>query len=106
MCYNFFMSIKKKPVIFFLSKSGAGKDTQADLLLEKFPFDYFNTGDAFRALRNKENLKKLSHSPLELYEARGITQIIEKGQFVPTLSVVCHWRNALLDLARNHKKTK
>ncbi|OGF74491.1 hypothetical protein A3J56_00960 [Candidatus Giovannonibacteria bacterium RIFCSPHIGHO2_02_FULL_46_20] len=98
--------MQKKPVIFFLSKSGAGKDTQADLLVDEFGFDYFNTGDVFRALRRKENFKKPLRSSIEFYEAQGITRIIDKGRFVPTLCVVCHWRNALLVLARNHQQSK
>src|SRR3989344_785801 len=77
--------MQKKPVIFFLSKSGAGKDTQADLLVDEFGFDYFNTGDVFRALRRKENFKKPLRSSIEFYEAQGITRIIDKGRLVPIL---------------------
>ena len=100
------MAIKKKPVIFFLSKSGAGKDTQADLLIEQYKFHYINTGDLLRGLGDKTFLKSLKKDSSEYYEAKQILHIINHGKFVPTLSIVCQWRGALLNIIRNHLKTQ
>lgn len=96
----------KKPVIFFLSKSGAGKDTQADLLIEKFGLSYINTGDLLRSFTDDERLSSLDKLSTDYYEAQGIRSIIDKGKFIPTISVVSHWRNALLNIVREPTKTK
>ncbi len=42
---------KQRPVIIFLGRSGSGKGTQAELLMNKFSgFYYISTGDLFRKL--------------------------------------------------------
>ncbi len=100
------MATKKKPVIFFLSKSGAGKDTQADMIIERLGFDYINTGDLLRTLQDNKFLATLKKDSVEFYEAQGINKILERGDFVPTISVVYHWRNALLSIVKNQKKSR
>lgn len=100
------MSVKRKPVIFFLSKSGAGKDTQADLIIERLGFDSINTGDLLRKLEDPEFLAKLKKNSVERYEARGVSKILDHGGFVSTIAVVYHWRNALLSIVKNQKKSR
>ena len=96
----------KKPVIFFLSKSGGGKDTQADFLIEKFGYTQISSGDLLRAFAGEDHMSSLDKSSLDYYEAEGIQSIINDGKFVPTLTVVCQWRAPILELMKNNKKCK
>ncbi len=96
----------KKPVIFFLSKSGGGKDTQADLLLEKLPFKYINTGDAFRELISDVSIQNLQKGSIERYEAEEIKGLVNSGKFSPSISVIQLWRKSLLSMAQSHEDTK
>ncbi|MFC1594909.1 adenylate kinase family protein [Patescibacteria group bacterium] len=87
--------IKKKPVIFFLSKSGAGKDTQAEFLIKKYGYAYMNTGGLIRAVAKTKT-----------YESREMHKIEKKGKFVPTLNVVCLWKVELMKIIKNYKRVK
>lgn len=94
----------KRPAVLLLSKSGGGKDTQGDILVKEHGFEMINSGAILRGLRKLlPNLKKNS---AEWYEVKEIQRIINAGKFVPTLTIVCHWRLLLLDLVRNPKKIK
>ena len=44
------MILNSQPIVIFLGKSGAGKDTQMELLREKMGFDFINSGDSFNCL--------------------------------------------------------
>jgi len=94
----------KKPVIFFLSKSGAGKDTQAELLIQKFKYDYINSGDLLRAVSDARTIRKFSKESAERYEAEEIGSIINSGKFVPTLTIMWQWRRRILELVMHNKK--
>lgn len=94
----------KKPVIFFLGKSGSGKDTQADLLIEKYGLDSISTGNLLRNFKN--SAAKFADGSVERYEAEKIKQIMDEGKFVPTLHVVCQWRFVALEIVRNFENTK
>lgn len=93
----------KKPVIFFLGKSGSGKDTQADLLIEKFKFNFISSGDLLRDFKNRSSA--FPEDSLERYEADGIKRILDTGKFVPTLTVACQWRFAALEVMKNFKQS-
>lgn len=96
----------KKPVIFFLSKSGGGKDTQADILIETRGFDHITSGDILRAFASKENIASLPKDSLDYYEAKQIRSIIDEGKFVPTLTIVCQWRAPMLKLIQKKASSK
>jgi len=42
------MILNSQPIVIFLGKSGAGKDTQMELLREKMGFDFINSGELLR----------------------------------------------------------
>ncbi len=63
-------SISKQPkTILVHGPSGSGKDTQVDLLVEKFGFEKIGTGEMFRSL-SEEN--------------EEIGGLINSGQFIPS----------------------
>lgn len=95
--------MRKKPVIFFLGKSGCGKDTQAEILIRERSFDMINSGVLLRAFKGA--LPKLKRGSIERYEAEGIKNIIDVGLFVPTITITCLLRLPLLEIVRNHQKT-
>ena len=89
----------KKPVIFFLGKSGSGKDTQADILIKSFGYNFISTGALLRDFKNRSST--FTKDSLEYYEADGVRRILDGGKFVPTLTVVCQWRFAALEVMKN-----
>ena len=93
----------KKPVIFFLGKSGSGKDTQADILIKKFKFDFISSGGLLRDFKNRSSA--FPENSLERYEADGIKRILDGGKFVPTLTVACQWRFAALKVMKNFENS-
>ena len=60
---------KKTKTILVHGPSGSGKDTQVDLLLEKFDFEKIGTGEMFRDLAKKDT---------------GIENMLKSGQFIPS----------------------
>ena|SRR3989344_3169943 len=94
--------MRRKPVIFFLGKSGCGKDTQAEFLINERSFETINSGVILRGL--KKILPKLKKGSIERYEIEGIQTIINTGLFVPTLTIACKWLIPLLEIVRNAKK--
>lgn len=96
----------KKPVIFFLSKSGAGKDTQAELLVEKYAYDYINTGELFRDFISPGSVAKFPKNSIDRYEALEIRRIVDNGKFAPSVSVIRLWREQLLRFIKNHTQSK
>lgn len=93
----------KKPVIFFLGKSGSGKDTQAELLIKKFSFDFISSGGLLRDFKNRS--ATFPEGSLERYEADGIKRILDAGKFVPTLTIACQWRFAALEIMKNFERS-
>lgn len=92
----------KKPVLTLLSKSGGGKDTQAEILVSKHGFFMINSGALLRGLKNL--LPKLRKGSVERYEAEKVQEIINSGLFVPALTIMCQWRLSLLEIVMNPKK--
>ncbi|MEK7503020.1 MAG: nucleoside monophosphate kinase [Patescibacteria group bacterium] len=90
----------KKPVIFFLGKSGSGKDTQAEILIQNFKFDFISSGGLLRDFKNRAST--FPENSLERYEAGGIKRILDGGKFVPTLTIACQWRFAALLVMKNY----
>lgn len=95
---------KKKPVVALLGKSGCGKDTQGDILVNEHGFSMINSGAILRGLR--EILPKLKKGSTERYEAEEIQNIIDAGLFTPTLTIACQWRFPLLEIMRNPRKIR
>lgn len=93
----------KKPVIFFLGKSGSGKDTQAEILVKSFGLDFISTGELLREFKNK--FSAFPVDSVERYEADGIKRILEVGKFTPTLTVACQWRFAALTVVKNFERS-
>jgi adenylate kinase len=89
--------MKKIPVVLLIGISGSGKDTQGDLLQEKYRFASIRSGDLLRAKMNA--LLSLPKDSVEAYEAKWIKTILdEKGKFVPTLTVIAQWHRPLLEI--------
>ena len=95
---------KKKPVVTLLGKSGCGKDTQGDILVNEHGFSMINSGVILRGL--KELIPKLRKGSVDRYEVEEIQNIINAGLFIPTLPMVCQWKNLLLEIVRNPKNVK
>lgn len=62
-------TFKPPKTILVHGPSGSGKDTQVDLLLEKFDFEKIGTGEMFRSF---------------VKERKDIAKLINSGNFVPT----------------------
>ncbi len=62
-------TFKKPKTILVHGPSGSGKDTQVDLLVEKFGFEKIGTGEMFRALSKKR---------------KDIAGLINSGKFIPS----------------------
>src|SRR3989344_2115007 len=97
---------KRKPVLFFLGRSGCGKDTQAEVLIGERKFDYVNSGNILRGLNDKKVLSRFKKNSIEYYEIKTIQDIINGGHFIPTLNIVCQWRLPVLDMVSHPKKSK
>ena len=69
-----------KKIIILLGAPGAGKGTQAKLLIEKFNFDYIGSGDLLRAR------KKLND-----FTGKKIGKVIDKGKRVATPVIFKLW---------------
>lgn len=94
----------KKPVVTLLGKSGCGKDTQAEFLINDHGFSMINSGVILRSLR--EAMPEMKKGSLEHYEAEGIQKIIDAGIFVPALTIACHWRTMLLEMIMRPENIK
>jgi adenylate kinase len=69
--------------ILFHGPSGSGKDTQVDLLVQKYEFENIGTGEMFRRMYKEGDI-----------EAIRAYQYWSKGQFVPnelTYSILNRW---------------
>lgn len=81
-----------KPMTFiFFGRSGCGKGTQAQLLIDLLKADerevlYIETGKEFRSFAQQENLT-----------ARLTKSVIEGGQFMPAFMPIWIWVNQLVE---------
>ena len=96
--------MRKKLAVTLLGKSGSGKDTQGEILVREHGFFMINSGTILRSLRKA--IPSLKRGSVERYEAEEIQNIINAGKFVPTLTIVCHWRIPLLELVRKPNDVK
>jgi len=83
--------MKNPLIIILIGKSGSGKGTQADLLMEKFSLDYIGAGNMIRARMKKED-----------FTGRKIKSLYKKGILYPVSVVFDLW----LDNIEKFKKKK
>ena len=67
-------------IILLFGKSGAGKGTQADLLVEKLGLEYIGIGDLLRARRAKKD-----------FTGKKIAEVMFKGGLIPTPVIFKLW---------------
>ncbi|KPJ54924.1 hypothetical protein AMJ47_02530 [Parcubacteria bacterium DG_72] len=67
-----------------MGKSGSGKGTQADLLIEKFGFEYIGSGELLRARAKKND-----------FTGRKIARVLKKGKLVPTPVIFKLWLDVM-----------
>ena len=67
-------------IILLFGKSGAGKGTQADLLVEKLGLEYIGSGDLLRARRAKKD-----------FTGKKIAEVMFKGGLIPTPVIFKLW---------------
>ena len=67
-------------IILLFGKSGAGKGTQADLLVEKMGLEYIGSGDLLRARKNKAD-----------FTGKKIAEVMQKGGLIPTPVIFKLW---------------
>lgn len=80
-------SNKNPLIVTLLGKSGSGKGTQADLLVEKFDLEYIGSGDLLRA-RAKEND----------FTGKKLSQTLKKGNLIPTPLISKLWLDRVEEL--------
>lgn len=84
---------KNKPlVIIFLGKSGAGKGTQAKLLLERYKLEYMGSGDLLRARRKYND-----------FTGKKIAEVINKGGLIPTPIIFKLWMDKFEKFSARYK---
>lgn len=72
--------MKKSLIIVLLGKSGSGKGTQAELLMEKFGLDYISTGDLLRARSKKKD-----------FTGEKLAKSLVAGEISPTAVIFKLW---------------
>jgi len=76
---------KKKPVaIIILGPAGSGKGTQAKLLVKKFGWGYFGSGDALRARQRVGD-----------FTAKKLVKVMGRGELVPSFVISKLWIDRL-----------
>jgi len=73
-------SMKKSLILMLFGKSGAGKGTQADLLVEKMGLEYIGSGDLLRARRTTKD-----------FTGKKISEVMKKGGLIPTPVIFKLW---------------
>jgi adenylate kinase len=81
-------------IILLFGKSGAGKGTQADLLVEKLGLEYIGSGDLLRARRIKKD-----------FTGKKIAEVMSKGGLMPTPVIFKLWVDKVEQL-KNRKNFK
>ena len=76
-------------VLILLGPPGSGKGTQAKLLMKKFGFSYFGSGDA---LRRRQKIND--------FTGRKLIEVMNKGDLVPSFVISKLW----MDKFENFKK--
>ncbi|MFH1036891.1 MAG: nucleoside monophosphate kinase [Patescibacteria group bacterium] len=84
---------KKNPlIIILLGKSGSGKGTQADLLVEKFKLDYIGSGDLLRNRAKKND-----------FVGKRIAQILSEGDLIPLPAIFKLWMDETEKIINKNK---
>jgi len=86
--------MKKPLIIILMGKSGSGKGTQADLLMEKFSLGYIGSGDLLRARAKEKD-----------FTGRQVAKVLKKGGLVPTPVIFKLWLDVMEGL-KNKKNLK
>ena len=86
--------MKKPLIVILMGKSGSGKGTQADLLVEKFGFEHIGSGDLLRARAMKND-----------FTGKKIARVLKKGKLIPTPIIFKLWLNVIEGL-KNKKNLK
>ncbi|HNP79663.1 MAG TPA: nucleoside monophosphate kinase [Candidatus Pacearchaeota archaeon] len=74
------MILNSQPIVIFLGKSGAGKDTQMELLREKMGFDFINSGELLRERKKIQD-----------FTGKKISQVIDNGGLILTPVIFKLW---------------
>ena len=77
-----------------MGKSGSGKGTQADLLVEKFGFEYIGSGDLLRTRAKKND-----------FTGKKIARVLKKGKLILTPVIFKLWLDVVEGL-KNKKNLK
>ena len=72
--------MSKPHIIILLGNSGAGKGTQAELLLQTYSLEYIGSGNLLRTFSQGDH-----------FSARKIKQIMGAGRFVPSFLIGSLW---------------
>lgn len=72
--------MKESKIIILFGRSGCGKGTQADLLIEKFGFEYLSTGELLRERKKQDD-----------FVGRRLGEAMAQGELVPTFLVFQIW---------------
>lgn len=86
--------MNKPLIIILLGKSGSGKGTQADLLVEKFGFNYIGSGDLLRQRAKKND-----------FTGKKLKKTMNTGGLVPTPIIFKLWMNKAEEL-KNKRNLK
>jgi adenylate kinase len=78
------MKLFNPKIIILLGRPGCGKGTQAKLLIDKFNFEYFGSGEA---LRKRQEIND--------YTGKKIAKVITGGDLVPSFVIIRIWIDAL-----------
>jgi len=76
--------MKKPLVIILLGPPGSGKGTQAKLLVKKFGFEYFGSGDA---LRNRQKAAD--------FTGKKLIKVMNRGELAPSFVISNLWIDKL-----------
>ncbi len=78
---NLKRSLNKEPqIIILLGKSGSGKGTQAELLVNKLGFDYIGSGDLLRQRAKKKD-----------FIGKKIAETVKEGGLIPSSAIFKLW---------------
>jgi len=86
--------MRKFLIILLFGKSGAGKGTQADLLIKKFGLEYVGSGDLLRDRKKKKD-----------FMGSKIAKVMKEGGLIPTPVIFGLWINKVEKL-KNKKNLK
>jgi len=87
---NYKLKTKNYLVVIILGPSGSGKGTQSKLLVRKFGFDYFGSGDA---LRKRQKIAD--------FTGKKLIKVMNRGELVPSFVISKLWIDKLEKLKQS-----